>query len=176
MATGTEQTTAAGKTQAHLWRRLAAMVYDGLLLLALNFLVAFVLIRLLTPTSAALHQSLFVLPDTVRHLILLPAILLTTALFYSFFWVRNQQTLGMQTWHIRVESIEGKPLGWLDALRRFFWAVLGFSIAGIGYWWQLFDRQHLCLHDRISRTRVIFQPPQRGLFQATPQSRSSVKV
>lgn len=153
------------RTQARLWRRLAAMMYDGLLLLAINFLVAFLLIRLLTPASAAANKSLFVLSDSVRHMVLLPAMLLTTALFYSFFWVRNQQTLGMQTWHIQVESIDGDRLGWLDALRRFFWALLGFCMAGIGYWWQLFDRQNLCLHDRLSRTRVVFQPPQRGLFK-----------
>ena len=161
-ATTTQHPTYAPARIARLWRCLAAMFYDGLLLLALNFLVAFAVINISTPGVAAQHQQLWVLPGWVRHGLILPAVIITTGLFYSYFWVRNQQTLGMQTWHIRIESWNGERLRWRQAMQRFIFAFTGFCLVGLGYWWSFIDRQGLSLHDRLSKTRIVLVPRERS--------------
>lgn len=155
---------------ARIWRRLAAMVYDGLLLLAINFLVAFAVIGALTPATASHHHQLMVLSASLRYGMILPIVLFTTGLFYSYFWVRNQQTLGMQTWHIKIERWDGALPSWKDALMRYLWSMACFFPMGLGYWWQLFDRDNLALHDRLSRTRIVLSPPQRQATLAKTHS------
>lgn len=144
---------------ARLWRRLAAGVYDGLLLVAVNAIVAAVVIALLTPHEAARTHTLVILPALTRYGLVLPAILIASGLFFAYFWVRSQQTLGMQTWHIRLERWDQKRIGWRDAGVRYLWALACLFPAGLGYWWALLDRRGLSLHDRLSRTRIVFAPP-----------------
>ncbi len=144
---------------ARLWRRLAAVLYDGLLLVAINALVAALVITLLTPHEAAHAHTLVILPALMRYGLVLPAVLLTSGLFFAYFWVRSQQTLGMQTWHIRLERWDLQRIGWRDACARYLWALACLFPAGLGYWWALLDRRGLSLHDRLSRTRIVFAPP-----------------
>ncbi len=147
---------------ARLWRRLAAGVYDGLLLIAINAIVAAVVVNLLTPKVAVEKHTLTVLSASIRYGLMLPAMLLATGLFFAYFWVHSQQTLGMQTWHIRLERWDQERLSWRDACVRYLWALACLFPAGLGYWWALLDRHGLSLHDRLSRTRVVFAPPLRS--------------
>ena len=118
------------------------------------------MIGALTPLSASQHHDLVILSPSLRYGMILPVVLFTTGLFYSYFWVRNQQTLGMQTWHIKIERMDGSLPRWRDALMRYLWSMACFFPMGLGYWWQLFDRDNLTLHDRLSRTRIVLSPPQ----------------
>lgn len=160
---------------ASLWRRMAAMVYDGLLLIALNAIVGTILISVATPPSAAQQHQVVVLSAEFRYLVLLPAMILVTGLFYTYFWTHSQQTLGMQTWHIKVERMDQATLRWRDAAIRYLWSLAAFFPVGIGYWWQLIDREQLALHDRLSGTRMVYAPPpqkpRRRLRMASKKSR-----
>ncbi len=131
---------------ARLWQRLAALFYDGLLLFALLMVaiaVAFVL------KGGRIDGS-----DSFLRLYLL----LVSGLFFSGFWVAAGQTLGMKTWHLRVQRRDGRPLGWWQALGRFLLATASIGLAGIGLWWMLIDRDGLALHDRLSGSVVVVLP------------------
>ncbi len=137
---------------AGLLRRLAALLYDSLLLVGL-FMIATALLLPFTggeAITAARHPVLAV----VHRLVLLGLV----ALFYGTFWTRRGQTLGMASWRLRTEREDGRLLGWSDALRRLAAAALSLAPCGLGFLWILFDPERRAWHDRLSHTRVVVLP------------------
>lgn len=134
---------------ASLPRRLGAMLYDGLLVLALIFVgtLPFVAVRGGEPVSPG---------DRPYQL----TMLLIAYLFFVGFWTRSGRTLGMQSWSLRLETPEGRTPGVAAASLRFFAAILSWLPLGLGFLWQLVDRDGLSWHDRLSNTRLV-QYPQR---------------
>lgn len=135
---------------ASLGRRLGAMLYDGLLVFALMFLATlpFVAIRGGEPVTPG---------DAVYQLTMLAV----AYLFYVGFWWRAGRTLGLQSWGLRVETMDGNRPGWCRASARFFAAILAWLPLGLGIWWQLWDKDGLGWHDRLSGTRLRFYPSRR---------------
>jgi len=138
--------------RAGLLRRLGAMLYDGLLLLAV-LMVATALFLPLTGGEAIDPDGNPVLEFVYRLLLLLLIVG-----FFGLFWTRRGQTLGMASWRLRVEREDGTLLGWGDALRRLGWAVISLLPLGLGFLWVLFDPERRAWHDRLSRTRVVVLP------------------
>ena len=128
-----------------LLRRLGAMIYDGLLLVALMFLA--------TLPFIALRGGEPVEPGELLYQIVL---LLVSYLF--FVWSRSGRTLGMQAWRIQVEAMSGDSPSITALNVRFFTAIVSLLVFGMGFWWQLFDREGLTWHDRLSRTRLRYYP------------------
>lgn len=145
---------------APLWRRLAAMVYDSLLIVALWFLTGAIYLTL---------QALVLGPDALRtHAeagrldgdpLLKSLLFLATFGFNAYFWRRGGQTLGMQAWRIRLQSREGGRPRWTQCLLRFLGAIVSLLPLGLGYWWSLWDRNGRCWHDHYSMTDVVLLPP-----------------
>lgn len=133
---------------APVWRRLAALCYDLLLLAAL--LVSFTQLVL----AARLGRS--VPPGTWWFPLCLLAIV---AAFFSGFWARGGQTLGMRAWRIRVVRDDGGALTWLRAAARFASGLVAAAPAGLGLWWSLLDERKRGWHDRWTRTRVVRATP-----------------
>jgi uncharacterized RDD family membrane protein YckC len=132
---------------AGLLRRLAAIAYDALLLFAL--LLVFTTLVLIVRGLRAIP------PGTVWFELCLLAI---AVLFCAGFWTHGGQTVGMRAWRIRVVAVDGGPVRWPRALVRFFAGWLCAAPAGIGYWWAWIDRERRCWHDRLSGTRVVYEP------------------
>jgi uncharacterized RDD family membrane protein YckC len=131
-----------------LLRRLAAVAYDWLLLMAVFLLIGFVYVPLVggAPYSLAARLGLQLL-------------LLSVAwLFFAWFWTHGGQTLGMRAWRIRVVARDGGPVGWGAATLRFFAAFLSFLFAGLGFGWATLDRDRRAWHDYLSRTDLILLP------------------
>lgn len=139
-------TRLTGLPIAPLWKRLAALFYDGLLLFALLMVAVAVAFALKGGRVAG---------DNIFFRLYLLAV---SGLFFCGFWVAAGQTLGMKTWHLRVQRRDGRPLGWWQALGRFLLAVPSVGLAGIGLWWMLIDREGLALHDRLSGSVVVMLP------------------
>jgi uncharacterized RDD family membrane protein YckC len=134
-----------------VWRRLAALCYDLLLVAALllsftAFVVAARLFRAVSPGDWWF-----------------PLCLLTiVALFFSGFWVHGGQTLGMRAWRIRVVRDDGGALTWPRAAARFALGLVAAAPAGLGLWWSMLDERKRGWHDRWTRTRVVrATPPKR---------------
>lgn len=139
-------------TGAGLLRRLGAMIYDGLLLLALLMVVTALFLPLTGGKAISPHGTP-VLEYAYRGVLLLVVVG-----FHGLFWTRRGQTLGMASWRLRVEREDGRLLGWGDTLRRLGWALVSLLPLGLGYLWILFDPQRRAWHDRLSRTRVVVLP------------------
>lgn len=121
-----EQST-TGAT-AGLFRRLAAMSYDGLLMVALWFVATFAMLPL-TGGEAILTSSQGLLGHFYHALLLLLAVA-----YFGFCWTRGGQTLGMKAWQIRLERTDGRSPGWGDALIRFTTGTASVLLAVIGLW------------------------------------------
>lgn len=132
---------------ASLGRRLGAMLYDGLLVLALLFLATlpFVAVRQGEPVEAG---------DPLYRLVMF----LVAWLFYAIFWSRYGRTLGLQSWRLRIETPEGRKPTFAAASLRFLAAIVSWLPLGLGIWWQLWDRDKLTWHDRWSKTRLRYYP------------------
>jgi uncharacterized RDD family membrane protein YckC len=125
-------------------RRLAAILYDGLLLTALIFVAtAAITLPLGYPSGAKL---------TIFQLVIFEIIPL---IFFAGFWTQGGQTLGMRVWRLKLVRIDGTEAGWSDALKRHFAALFSILIFGLGFFWMLFDPQKMTWHDRLSKTRLI---------------------
>lgn len=126
-------------------RRLGAILYDSLVLCGLLSAATACILPFNGGEAIAPGQWAF------------PVYLVVVSfLFFGWFWTHGGQTLGMRAWRIRVISQSGAPLTWLQALARFFGAMLSWSAAGIGYWWIAFSEEHNGWHDWLSRSRIVW--------------------
>ena len=160
--------------------RLAAVIYDGLLIFAINAIVATILVIIATPSDVSSQNQTQVLSANFRHLVLFPAMILMTWLFYGYFWRRRGQTLGMQTWRLKVIKPDGRLLSWSDSMGRCAASLILPSVCGLAanvlyhsegafalslvfgfvgnYLWSLINGRRLALHDQLSATVVIRVP------------------
>lgn len=130
-----------------MFRRLAAVAYDGLILLGLWLLAA--LIFVLVADTLGQHAW--------------PRWLFQAYLwfvgygFFGWFWLHGGQTLGMRVWRLKLVA-DGSPMSWSLALRRFSAATVSFVLFGAGFFWMLVDPQRRTWHDHASRTHLVLMP------------------
>ena len=136
------------ETSAPLARRLAALLYDALLLLGLLFV--FSLLLILARGGRAIAAGTFWYEASL---------VAVAFVFCGLSWTRGGQTVGMKAWQIRVVASDAGSIDWPRAALRFFASWLSLLPAGAGYWWALVDRERCCWHDRLSRTRVVRAAP-----------------
>lgn len=134
-----------------LLRHLASMVYDALLVIALIFVVNGIALAVSVQLSGGEREVLN--PHIGQALIVLCVVA-----FYSAFWLKDGQTLGMQAWRIKLVSLEGGNPKFSQALLRIAGAALSAGCLGLGYFWKLFDRNKRYWHDYISGTELVLLP------------------
>ena len=134
---------------AGLARRLGAMLYDALLLVAL-WMVTTALFLPLTGGEALQSADSPLL--TLAHRAALIGVLIA---FYGLSWTARGQTLGMAAWRLRVEREDGRLLRWPDVLKRLAAALLSWLPLGAGWLAALVDSDARIWHDRLSCTRVV---------------------
>ena len=140
-------------TNATLLRRIGAMLYDTLLLLALWFIASVPFI--------ALEGGEFVEPGSGALYTLYQLTLLGVAFaFFVGFWSSKGRTLGMQSWGLQLQTNDGAIPSAGAASIRFFAAILSWVPLGLGFLWQLWDHDRLTWHDRLSKTRLVYYPRQ----------------
>jgi uncharacterized RDD family membrane protein YckC len=130
-------------------RRLAALLYDCVLVAAL--LVAF------TSGAVFLNHGAAVEPKTAGTWVYVyDAGLIAVIAGYSLInWTRSGQTLGMRAWRLRAVTDSGRPLPLKAAVMRFVFGILAWAPAALGVLWLYVDPEHVALHDRLSKTRVV---------------------
>ncbi|MFZ3075394.1 MAG: RDD family protein [Psychrobacter glacincola] len=163
--------------------RVVAILYDGMLILALLFLVGTLLTvigTLLTMETGSDSSQAQSLPAWYQNFIMTPSFILTLAGFYGLFWRRGGQTLGMQTWRLKTVNNTGHLLTWGQSFKRIFAAslmplifgIIGSLIGGsrailltsaflglaFNYAFCLFNRRGLAVQDIISNTITLKMP------------------
>lgn len=121
-------------------RRLAALVYDSLLLTAVLMVASFAFLRIL---GDATHPPL--------RYVFQVYLLLLCALYFIGFWLKGGQTLAMRTWRFKLLSASGEAVSPRQAILRFCLAPFGLLL----FWWAWLDRDGSFLHDRLAGTRLV---------------------
>ena len=129
---------------AGLARRLASLVYESLLVLAL-LLVAGLLFLLASPNAAS----------TAARPLFQAYLVAVIGLYFTWFWTHGGQTAAMRAWRLRLVRRDGAALCWRDAGLRFVLAVPSVGLAGAGLLWALADRDRQFLHDRLAGTMIM---------------------
>ena len=131
-----------------LTRRFAAIMYDALLVGALLFMATlpFIALRGGEPVEIG---------DNSIYRIVLVLVIYT---FFVGFWTHKGRTLGMQSWGLQLETKDGGKPTFASASVRFIAAIISWAPCGLGFLWQLWDRDKLTWHDRISGTRIVHYP------------------
>lgn len=157
-----------------IWRRLAAFVYEGVLLFGVTMLTALAY-GLLVGQRHALTGSLG----------LQVVLFLVYGLYFVHFWSRHGQTLAMRTWHLRVQHPPGGAPAVGRAVARYLlaWAwflpaLVYLHLSGLRSGWQVAlalvagvlgyaalarlrpDRQFW--HDVLCGTVLVTDRPSRG--------------
>jgi len=134
----------AGDEPVGLLHRLAAILYDSLLVLALVFLGTLALVIVNAGEAIPAHTGWYRL-----------FLLAVVAGYFVFFWLRGAETLGMKSWRITIVSRDGGPVTPRQALLRAGAALLSWLPFGAGFLWSLVDRDGLAWHDRLSGTKLV---------------------
>jgi uncharacterized RDD family membrane protein YckC len=141
------QDKAIALSSAPFLARIAAMIYELLLVTAVLFVASLPFLYLVGSAETGWRHFVFQL--------YLAGVLFA---YFSAFWMRSGQTLAMKTWRIRLVRLDGGPLTLGQSALRFALALAGLLLAGAGFWWALFDRDRQFLHDRIAGTRLVRVP------------------
>lgn len=139
-----------------LLRRLAACLYDGMVLVAVLML------------AGALWVAVSRAPAPPGDWLFRIYLLAISALFFAAFWSRGE-TLGMRAWRLRIVASDGMPPGWGRCLLRFGAAVVSWAALGLGFLWVLVDPERQAWHDRWSGTRLLRLPHARKAEQSGAQ-------
>lgn len=160
-----------GAAPPSLRRRMAAFVYEGVLLFGV-LMVAGLLYGLVTQQRHALvgmhglQAFLFVV----------------LGLYFAGFWSHGGQTVAMKTWHIRVLTKDGRPVPAGRAVLRYLWSWLWF-LPALAWSWAAgvrsggmvalalalgvlvyalssrFNKQRQFWHDLLSGTKLVQSRP-----------------
>ena len=135
---------AAPVPAAGLLLRLASMVYEALVVLAVLLAAGLAFLLLIPDAATGPWRPVF-------QAYLAGAV----GLYLTWFWTHGGQTVAMRAWKIRVVRADGAALEWRRACLRCVLAAPSIGIAGAGVLWSLFDRDRQFLHDRLAGTRLV---------------------
>lgn len=133
-------------------RRVAAITYDGLALVAIWMVGTAVIVMVGNRgiDSGNLFYQLYLL-----------------ALAFAYFhasWLRVGQTLGMRTWRLWIEADE-PPFTLAHSLRRFAAGLASIATLGLGFAWALGRNDRRGWPDLLSRSRLFYYPNSRSAAQ-----------
>ncbi len=133
---------------ASFGRRMGAMLYDSFLLLAIFMAISAFWVAINQGEALNHTHSLFYWQRLSYGIAFI--------CFYTFFWCRAGQTLGMRAWRIRVQQSSGKPLSIGQSLWRLLAAFISFICLGMGFFWIFIHPSRLAWHDSWTNTEIIF--------------------
>lgn len=147
---------------AGLGRRLAALLYDGFLVLAIWFITAGIVVPLYTHSGLPVDNINGVTrpPLWFRQGVMLPLMLIEAWAFYAWFWLHGGQTLGMRSWSLLVRDYRRRPMSFGQTVGRFLGGMISWFLVGAGYLVVLLPPGQT-LHDRLSATETVVVPKER---------------
>jgi len=131
------------KSNVSLLRRLGAISYDIILAFSLAFFIVGAILIAFFDKQAQTDLLMF------------GVYLITVYFYFTWSWVKGKQTLGMKTWKFKIEQNNGENITQKQAFVRFILATLSFAFIGLGFIYQLFNKDNLAWHDKHSNTRLI---------------------
>jgi uncharacterized RDD family membrane protein YckC len=157
--------------RASLARRLASLLYEGVVVAAILLAASFASVHAATSRLEGLARALF------------QAYLLSVlGGYFVWCWCRGGQTLPMRAWRLRLVEPNGAPVKVPRAVLRYLLAAAAFAPVAVGstaLWmhpraplgwlalapgtlallWSLVDSERQFLHDRLAGTRIVSAAP-----------------
>jgi len=131
------------KSDVSLLRRLGAISYDIILAFSLAFFIVGAILIAFFDKQAQTDLLMF------------SVYLITVYFYFTWSWVKGRQTLGMKTWKFQIGQSNGDNITHKQAFVRFILATISFAVVGLGFVYQLFNKDNLAWHDKYSKTRLI---------------------
>ncbi|WP_228874830.1 RDD family protein [Paraburkholderia saeva] len=147
-------------------RRLATMLYEGVILFGIVFIAAYLFSTLTQQRNGLTH-----------HNVLAAWVGFVVGVYFVWFWTHGGQTLPMKTWRLRLVGADGAPVSPLRAIVRYMLAWLWFlpplalhpllglavpqTLVIAAIWFVLwaatgrFGASRQFLHDRLAGTRIV---------------------
>lgn len=171
-----------------LARRLAASLYEILLLGALAVAVGLILLPFLG-TDAATASGAPALPRPGARAVLFACLFAVFGAYCIWLWSDGRRTLPMRTWGLTLVTTAGAAVsleraatryvaGWVGpacaivvylALRPYGHRRWALALLAVNYVWALVDRDRRYLHDRLAGTRLVRAG---GAWQQTAAARA----
>ena len=140
---------------AKLPRRLAAIVYDLFLMIAISIAYSLIvwIIRSVIEDSKESHG----VPGTFLQVLIMTGWWLVLAGYFNYCWKKRGQTLAMKAWRLRLQQPDGSLI---TARQRWYRALIAplSLMSVVGLLWLLWDKNGDCLHDRLTGTRMVLLP------------------
>ncbi len=115
--------------RAGLFRRLAAIVYDSLVVIAILFFasaLAMFCVSMALDSTAITEQQIL-----VENPIYFSWLIFCWFYYYAWCWRKGGQTLGMKAWRLKLVSCSGQTISYKNSAIRFFSALLGIANFGV---------------------------------------------
>ncbi|MFH0257427.1 RDD family protein [Vibrio rumoiensis] len=138
-------------------RRLAAIFYDALIIIAVEMIAVGIVIatmEALLSQGLVSYGSYIDASDLLNHhpiwsVLFHAYVVMVWVGFLSFFWMKGQ-TLGMRAWKLRIQNENGTPITFFQSLIR-----MATSLFGLGNITVLFDSEKRALQDMWAKCQVI---------------------
>jgi len=129
-----------------LWRRLLALVYDLVVIIALLFVAGFVAMLFTGGSAVPSGNIAFQL-----------WLLVVLAGYFALSWRFAGQTMGMRSWRLRVVSADGADMRWGTIGQRLLTGAL-FGLPLIGFLGCLYQPQRQSWQDTLGGTLTVLLP------------------
>ena len=173
-------TGSVDRPQAGILRRLAASLYEILLLGALAVAIGLILLPLLG-TDAEHAGGALTLPGRAARAVSFVCLFAVFGAYCIWLWSGGRRTLPMRTWGLVLTTSARAPVspqraaarylaGWIGpacaiagylALRPYGHRRWALALLAINYAWAFVDRDGRFLHDRLAGTRLVRADPAR---------------
>jgi len=168
-------TDEAAPARAGLATRLAALLYEALLVTALVFVTGFVMLPLVSPHASG---DALTIPPLFARVALFCVVFGMLAAYFTWSWSQGRQTLAQKSWRIGLARRDGRPVDRRTALARYLAGWIGPALAVVAFlvlqprglgahaaWlvafnfvFALVDPARQFLHDRVAGTVVVVVP------------------
>ena len=132
---------------AGLFKRLATVIYDGLIVIAILFLasaIAMAVVGAIMGAEAITEQQIL-----ISNPIYSAWLILCWFSYYAWCWRKGGQTLGMKAWRLKLITADNNKMTYSNALLRFFSSFLG-----LAHLWALLPGKR-GWQDIISKTDIV---------------------
>jgi uncharacterized RDD family membrane protein YckC len=162
---------------ASLWRRYAALGYEGLLLAAIVLVVGFLTLPAVRPAGG--ERPVLAVPPLSARVLSACFVFAATGLYFTWSWTGGRRTLPMKTWRLAIVRSDGGVVDAKTAVARYVAAWIGPAaslgvyaalqpaglgahaawLVPLGYLWPLVDPDRQFMHDRLAGTRIVTASP-----------------
>jgi uncharacterized RDD family membrane protein YckC len=128
-----------------VFRHLAVMLYDTVLLLSVLLLASLIAVAFNSGEAIDNNNPFFMF-----------YLISVSGFFYGWFWTHGGQTLGMRAWKVQIRDQQQNNISWKQVVIRFVVAIISWLLLGLGFWWQYLGKDTQNWPDYFSGTHLIY--------------------